>query len=246
VELAAVEATPGAVVLAEDESAGVVVAVPRVDTTTPALPAGLPVPLDADCRGAALFVETRGAGVVEEARGLGLVVGGRGDGLGWVTGGGGATAGAVPLPKDQPSTDPGFGSYDPPPKLEYDQEPPREACQYDQYADDGGMLTHGSLAGCASIRQTAPGKRWTCVVEKPAPLSAASPLPGSPGAQRVTVLPPGKVTTTVTPLVLEQAAACAGGVTAAPPPSASPAARTSRVSRRIRRACRGGARGPGG
>jgi hypothetical protein len=91
------------------------------------------------------------------------------------------------------------------------------------------MATQGSLAGCPSIRHTAPGKRWTGVTEKPAPLSAANPLPGSPGAHRVTVLPPGKVTTTVTPLVVEQAAACAGADTAAPPPSASPAARRRRV-----------------
>ncbi len=53
------------------------------------------------------------------------------------------------------------------------------------------MLTHGSLAGVPSMRQTAPGNRWTRVTEKPAAVSAPRPLLGSPGAHLVVVLPPG-------------------------------------------------------
>lgn len=61
--------------------------------------------------------------------------GGAGAGSGGGAGAGGAGGGAeggCPEPKDQPSTSPGAGSYDPAPTLLYCQEPPGWACQYDQ------------------------------------------------------------------------------------------------------------------
>lgn len=59
------------------------------------------------------------------------------------------------------------------------------------------------------MRQTNPGWVATCMTENPAVARASSPLDGSPGAQRTITEEPVS-TTTVTPLVPEQAAACAG------------------------------------
>jgi len=95
--------------------------------------------------------------------------------------------------------------------------------------------TEAGLAALAadgepSMRQTAPGKRWTWVMENPAAERAARPELGSPGAHRVTTLEP-KSTTTVTPDVPEHAAASAGAwPVSALPPRASAAAATSRTT----------------
>ena len=91
--------------------------------------------------------------------GAGLVVG-FGAGRGGAGAAGGAIAGWPPAPNAQPSTVPGAGSYPPAPSVLYRHDPPREACQYDQYAVVGAPLQG---FGLASIWQTSPGCRGTNV-----------------------------------------------------------------------------------
>ena len=91
--------------------------------------------------------------------GAGLVVG-FGAGRGGAGAAGGAIAGWRPAPNAQPSTVPGAGSYPPAPSVLYRHDPPREACQYDQYAVVGAPLQG---FGLASIWQTSPGCRGTNV-----------------------------------------------------------------------------------
>jgi hypothetical protein len=63
---------------------------------------------------------------------------------GAIPGGGDAPPGDPSSVKDQPSTLPGGGLRVLPPCWLVTQEPPRSACQYDQYALTGGVLRHAS------------------------------------------------------------------------------------------------------
>ncbi|MGL4175579.1 MAG: hypothetical protein ACRCSN_05830 [Dermatophilaceae bacterium] len=78
--------------------------------------------------------------------------------------------------------------------------------------------------------QTKPGWPRTWLTEKPAAVSAASPDDGSPAAQRVTTPLPVS-TTTVTPVLPEQAAATADGAPARAPTPVSIDAAISTVTR---------------
>jgi hypothetical protein len=119
-------------------------------------PPGAPVAPGGRAAGGAPDAEVRGgAGGCTVGLGAGFVVGfGTGGGAGAA---GGAIPGGAPAPKAHPSTDPGAGSCPAAPSELYAHEPPRDACQYDQYAVVGGVRTHGSDAGAPLIRQTNPG-----------------------------------------------------------------------------------------
>jgi hypothetical protein len=123
--------------------------------------------------------------------GAGAVVG-FGGGGGGAGAAGGAIPGRAPAPNAHPSTDPGAGSCPAAPSELYAHEPPRDACQYDQYAVVGGVRTHGSDAGAPLMRQTNPGPScWVPVVANPALCIADSPELGSPAAQP-TWIPPSE------------------------------------------------------
>ncbi len=66
--------------------------------------------------------------------------------------------GCSPAPNAQPSTVPRAGTYVAAPWLLYDQEPPGEPCQYDQYAEAGEVVTHlsASAPGFPLMRHTKP------------------------------------------------------------------------------------------
>jgi hypothetical protein len=124
----------------------------------------------------------------------------------------GGTPVADPTANDHPSTDPGGGAYPAAPDVATRHSAPGSACQYDQYAEAGGVSTHGSSAGLASILHTKPGVFATNATSKPAPVRASMPLEAPPPAQPTTVPPPRfpKSTTTVTPFASEHADARAG------------------------------------
>lgn len=111
---------------------------------------------------------------------------------GAMPGGGDAPPGDPSSVNDQPSTLPGGGLRVLPPCWLVTQEPPRSACQYDQYALAGGVLRHGSwdAFGLPSMRHRKPGTFWTSTRSNPAAWSALKPLAGDPGAQRTTTPPP--------------------------------------------------------
>lgn len=126
--------------------------------------------------------------------------------------GGGSEGGcAVPVENDHPSTVPGDGTRSVAPWTLAVHEPPRSACQYDQWASAGGVSTHG-LSGSPSMRQTNPGWFWTMITWNPASCRAASPDDGEPEAQPTWGPPPSdeKSTTTVTPSASGHSAAHAG------------------------------------
>ncbi len=150
------------------------------------------------------------------AAGAGRAVGsGVARGVGWGVGGvsgGGSTLGGVgapPVMNVHPSTVAAAGREAAAPTGLYRHAPPRSAVQYDQEAVAAGMVVQDSdeASGSPSIRHTKAGCVVTGVTAKPAPESAARPLPGRSGTQRVIAPPPKapKSTTTVTPAEVGQA-----------------------------------------
>jgi hypothetical protein len=86
---------------------------------------------------------------------------------------GGRVEGGLPAPNAHPSTVPGWGCVPLAPTVLYDQLPPGDARQYDQYAVVGAPL-QGS--GRRSIVHTMPCWRGRYAIEWPADCSAAMPL----------------------------------------------------------------------